>query len=293
MGLGSIISGLIGGGRKLPTIDLRPIFDTIDKSGAERKALINNLPAALQQEYAKYHESLAASGADLESRTKDIGSSLLKNTQELYGADNPAVQATLNALKTKTYSTLPGTLDELRANLAATGGLGRGGASRAMTEAILQPAQTFAQQSQDVMANQLMTQQQAVQSAYNKIAQLDDATAQNLFGMTTTEAANILQFGRSDLQQQLTDLINNIDVTTNQKLGAQGIAANNAYQNAVTRNAQQNALTNDIVNTGIGLGASMFGGPAAGMAAGGLPAGADVSSMAYMRNAMANAPTGM
>lgn len=292
MGLGSIISGLIGSGRKLPTIDLRPIFDTIDKSGAERKALINNLPAALQQEYAKYRSSLSQSGADLEARTKDIGSTLLENTQNLYGADNPAVQATLNALKTKTYSTLPGTLDELKANLAATGGLGRGGASKAITQAVLQPAQTFAQQSQDVLANQLMTQQQAVQSAYNKIAQLDDATAQNLFGMTTTEAANILQFGRSDLQQQLTDLINNIDVTTNQKLGAQGIAANNAYQNAVTRNAQQNALTNDIVNTGIGIGTAMFGGPAAGAGAG-LPAGADVSSMAYMRNALANAPTGM
>lgn len=292
MGLGSIVSGLISSGRKLPTIDLRSIFATIEQSGAERKGLINNLPAELQKEYAKYRSSLAASGSDLESRTKDIGQTLLTNTQGLYGPDSPAVQATLNALKTQTYSTLPGTLDELRANLAATGGLGRGGASKAITQAVLQPASTFAQQSQDVMANQLQTQQQAVQSAYNKIAQLDDATAQNLFGMTTTEAANILQFGRSDLQQQLTDLINNIDVTTNQKLGAQGIQANQAYQNAVTRNAQQNALTNDIVNTGIGLGTMSFGGlPGAGGA--GLPAGADVSSMDYMRNALANAPSGM
>lgn len=259
-GIGSIVSGLINSGRSLPTIDLGPIFAEIDRAGAQRSTLINNLPAELQKEYAKYKASNTAASEGLETRTKDIGQTLLERTQGLYGPDSPAVQATLNALKTKTYSTLPGTLDELRANLAATGGLGRGGASRAITQAVLQPASTFAQQSQDVLANQLQTQQQAVQSAYNKIAQLDDATAQSLFGMSTTEAANILQFGRQDLQQQLADLINNINTVSGQKLGAQGIAANNAYQNAVTRNAQQNALTNDIFSTVGGLGESSFTG---------------------------------
>lgn len=288
MALGSIISGLINSERGLPTIDLAPIFATIDRSGAERKALINNLPGNLQQEYAKYRASLEQSGSDLEARTTDIGQTLLENTQGLYGPDSPAVQATLNALKTKTYSTLPGTLDSLKANLAATGGLGRGGASRAITQAVLAPAATFAQQSQEVMAQQLQAQQQAVQAAYNKIAALDDSTAQNLFGMTTTEAANILQFGRQDLKDQLSDLINNIDVTTGQRLSAQGIAANNAYQNAVTRNEQKNALTNDIVGTAVGLGTAAMGGGAGGMdfnalsnigAASTPPVGYDMSSL--------------
>lgn len=291
MGLGSIVSGLINSGRSLPTIDLSAIFATIDQAGQQRSELIKQLPAQLQQEYQKYHESLASSGADLESRTKQIGQDLLENTQSLYGPDSPAVQATLNALKTKTYSTLPGTVNSLKANLAATGGLGRGGASRAITQAVLAPAATFAQGSQDILANQLQTQQQAVQAAYNKIAGLDDATAQSLFGMTTTEAANILQFGRQDLQNQLADLINNINTVSQQKLSAQGIQANNAYQNAVTRNSQQNALTNDIVGTVAGLGESAFA-PGAGAGAG-LPAGADVSSMSYMRNALANAPMGV
>lgn len=288
MGLGSIVSGLINSGRDLPTIDLTAIFSTIDAAGAEREQLINALPAELKKKYDEYSASLKGAGEALKTSTTDIGQKLLEQTQGLYGPESPAVKATLDALRMNNYSTLPGTLTNLKAQLASTGGLARGGAGKAITEAVLAPAQQYGQQSANIMAQQLQTQQQQVQAAYNKIASLDDATAQQLFGMSTTEAANILQYGRDDLKTQLSDLINNIDTTTGQKLSAQGIAAQNAYQNAVTRNAQQNALTNDIVGTAVGLGESAITG---GMSSGtGLPAGADVGSADYMRNALANAP---
>jgi hypothetical protein len=288
MGLGSVISGLINSGRSLPTIDVAALFDSIAKAGTDQRRMINELPAELQPLYAQYQASLGKAGTTLQDTTKQIGQDLLTQTKANYDPNSAAVQATLAALKQQDYSTLPGTLNSLKANLAATGGLSTGGAGRALTSAILAPAAQYSQQAANTQAQQLNMQQQNVQQALNKIASLDDATAQQLFGMSTAEAANILQYGRSDLQGQLSQLINQSVNETNQTLSVQGIQANNAYQNAVTRNAQQNALTNDIVGTGVG---AIQSGLTSGITGGtGLPAGADVGSADYMRNALANSP---
>lgn len=251
--VGSVVGGLITSGRKLPTMDLAPLFAEIDKAGADREKLIKQLPEDLKPLYAQYQESLGKAGTDLKESTTNIGQKLLEETKALYGPDSDAVKATLAALKQEDYSTLPGTLTNLKAQLAATGGLSRGGAGRAITEAVLTPAQAYSQQAANVMGQQLTTQQQNTQAALNKIASLDEATAQQLFGMSTTEATNILQYGREDLKNQLTDLINNINTVSGQKLGALGIAADVAFKNAQTRNAQQEAVTNALVNTGVDL----------------------------------------
>jgi hypothetical protein len=264
MGLGSsiggVVSGLINSGRKLPTIDVRALFDTINKAGAEKEKLINQLPANLKPLYEQYKASLGEAGDTLEAKTTDIGQQLLQSTKDLYGPNTDAVKATLAALKTEDYSTLPGTLTNLKAQLAATGGLARGGAGKAITEAVLAPAQQYGQQALNVQAQQLNAQQQNVQAALNKIAAMDEATANTLFGMSTQAAQTILTSGRQDLQNQLADLINNIDTRTSQTLGVQGIQANNAYQNAITRNAQQAAVTNALVNLGVDAGTAFASG---------------------------------
>ncbi len=173
----------------------------------------------------------------------------MSGTKALYDPTSAAVQATLAALKQQDYSTLPGTLTNLRAQLAGTGGLSTGGAGRALTSAVMAPAAQFSQQAANTEANQLNLQQTNVQAALNKIAQLDDQTAQSLFGMSKEQAANILQYGRSDLQTQLSQLINQSVNETNQKLSVEGLQAQNAYQNAVTRNQQQAAVVNGLANT--------------------------------------------
>lgn len=260
--IGSVVGGLISSGRKLPTIDMRELLATIRGNKEANAQMINMLPEQLRPKYAEYIKSLTGAGETLRGDTSRIGQNLLERTQGLYGPDSEAVKATLAGLKQQTYSTLPGTLDALRANLAATGGLARGGASRAITQAVLAPAAQFSQQSANVMGQQLQLQQQNVQSALNTIARLDDQTSQSLFGMSKEQASNILQFGRDDLKEQLSSLINNNNAATQATLGAQGISANQAYQNAVTRNAQQEAITRGLVDVGVQGASSMFGGGA-------------------------------
>lgn len=245
-GLGSVMSGLINSGRGLPTVDLSAIFDTINKNKTSNQLLINDMPKELQPLYEAYKASLGSAGDQLRGDTAQTGQNLLDRTSALYDPNSPAVQATLAALKQQTYSTLPGTLNLLKGQLAGAGGLGNGGAARAITQAVLNPATQYSQGAANVQADQLNKQQTNVQAALNKIASMDDATSNAIFGMSKEQAANILQFGRQDLQQRLTDLINNNNAATSQTLSAQGIQANNAYQNAVTRNSQKDAITNGL-----------------------------------------------
>jgi hypothetical protein len=289
MAASKLIGDMINSGRDLPTADMTQLFQTINQAGAYQRDLIEQLPENLKPLYDQYQTSLGQAGAELKGATTDIGQNLLQETKALYGPDSDVVKATLAGLKTQDYSTLPGTLTNLKAQLAATGGLSRGGASKAITQAVMAPAQAYSGQAQSVMSQQLQAQQQNVQAALNKIAQMDDATAQSLFGMSTKEASDILQYGRQDLQNQLSDLINQSTNQTNQLLATQGIQANNAYQNAVTRNAQLATNTNDITGIVGGLVGSQLGNTSAPTPQG-LPAGADVGSASYYQNALANSP---
>lgn len=256
--IASVLAGLLNGNRDLPTVDMGNILSSIQQNRQTNQSLINQLPEAMAPMYAAYGNSLTGAGTQLRADTTGIGQNLLDKTNSLYGPDSDAVKATLAGLKTSDYSTLPGTLNALKASLAATGGLERGGAAKALTAATLAPAQQFSAQSADVMGKQLMTQQSNVQAALNKIAAMDDATANSIFGMSKDQAANILQFGRNDLKDQLSQLINNNNAATAATSAAYGVGDNNAYQNAVTRGAQQTAIVNGLASAGA-QGASSLG----------------------------------
>lgn len=249
-GASGVIAGLINSGNQAPTPNLAALFATISQSGQQEQQLINQLPVSLQPLYAQYKASLGQAGTQLQGATTQIGQTLQNNTSNLYGPNAPAVQATLAALKQQDYSTQPGTINALKANLAATGGLSRGGAANAITKATLAPAAQFSQQAANVTGTQLQTQQQNVQAAINKIAAMDDATANSLFGMSTAQATQILQSGRQDLQAQLAQMINQINTQTTQTLNLNGIQSNAGYQNAVAQNAGQEAIVNGLTNTG-------------------------------------------
>jgi len=252
-GAGGVLAGLLNGDRSQPTPDLAALFNTIAKAGQNEQQLIKQLPVDLQPLYAQYKASLGTAGTTLQGATTGIGQNLLTNTQNLYGPNSPAVQATLAALRTQDYSTLPGTINALKANLAGSGGLNRGAAARAITNATIAPALQFGQQAANVTGSQLTAQQQNVQAALNKIAAMDDATANSIFGMSKDQATQILQSGRQDLQNQLAELINQSRTQTGQTLALQGIGSNAAYENAVAQNANQAAVVNGLVGTGANL----------------------------------------
>jgi hypothetical protein len=254
---GAVVGGLLGAGagainadQTAPSLDVQTLFSTIASSGAQEQQLIAQLPANLQPLYAQYKASLGQAGTQLQGQTTQTGQNLLSQTQANYGANAPAVQATLAALKQQDYSTQPGTMNALKSQLAATGGLSRGGAANAITKATLAPAAQYSQQAANVQGTQLQSQQANVQSAVNKIAAMDDATANSLFGMSKDQATQILTSGRTDLQNQLAGMINQINTETTQNLNVQGIQSNANYQNSVAQNTANAGVVNGLANTG-------------------------------------------
>lgn len=261
--LGAVIGGLINNGQSLPTIDVQNLLNAINQNKQGNTQLINQLPTNMQALYKQYMDSLGGAGTTLQNTVSGVGQNLLNSSKALYDPNSPAVQATLAALKMQDYSSLPGTINALKANLAGSGGLNRGAAARGITAATLAPAAQYGQQAATVTGQQLTAQQTATQQALNKIASMDDATAQSVFGMTKEQATQILTSGRQDLQQQLTQLINTNNSATSATMGVLGVSDQNAYQNAVTRNAQQAAVVNGLVNLGVDgatAGAGMFSG---------------------------------
>lgn len=283
-----VIGGLIGGGQDLPTVDLASLFATIQSAGQYQQQIINSLPLQVQKQLQEYAASNAAAGAAYQTGVTNTGNDLMAKTAALYGPNSDAAVAEKAANKTDIYSTLPGAQEAIKSALASTGGLSRGHAGTALAAPSLQAAGDYSKSAMATNAAQTKAGQGATQQALQTVASMQDQMFTQLFGMSKAQAQQILTSGNQALQLQLTQLINSSNTMTSATLGAEGLGANNAYENAVTRNAQQGQIWNGL--TGIGLQGIQAGLGALGSGGNGLPQGTDVSSADYVRNAAANAP---
>lgn len=283
-----VIGGLIGSGQDLPTIDIGALLATIQSAGQYQQQIINSLPLAVQQQLQEYVKNNAAAGADYKAGVTGAGNDLLAKTSALYGPNSDAAVAEKLANKTDIYSTLPGTQEAIKSALASSGGLSRGHAGTAIAAPAIQAATDYSKSAMATNAAQTKAGQGATQQALQTVASMNDQMFTQLFGMSKAQAQQILTSGTQALQLQLTELINSSNSMTQATLGAEGLAANNGYQNAVTRNAQQDQIWNGL--TGLGLQGIQAGLGALGTGGNGLPAGSDVTSSGYVRNVNDNAP---
>lgn len=253
MGLGSavggVISATINGKRGIPKPDLTALFKTIKDSGEKQRDLIKLLPEQLKPLYDQYIASNKDTANALDAGTAEIGDTLLKRTEANYGPE--VARATLDAVKGDIYAELPGQQNAIRQALAASGGFDRGSAGKALAAPVLQAAQKYASASANIHADQLKAKQGATQQAINTVSSLDAQTLQEKFGMSKEQAMTILTSNRSDLKDQLADLINQNTTETNQTLEVQGAQANNDFQQQLAKLARKNAETNAWVNLGV------------------------------------------
>ena len=260
-----VISGLLNkGGVSAP--DLSALFKTIGAAGTRQKGLINALPAELKPLYDEYIASTNQASDELKSGTSDIAERLKRETEANFGPE--VTQEALKAVKREIYGELPGQQAAIRQALAATGGFDRGTASKQLAAPVLQAASKYGTEAAKITTQQLQAKQQATQQAINTVASLNDQALREAFGMSKDQALQILNGNRTDLKDQLADLINQSNNETNQTLGVQSDVAMNNYRKAIADKAQGDAMTNSIVN----LGADVIGG------ASGFMSGLDINS---------------
>lgn len=288
-GLGGLISGLVSSGQALPTVDLAALRQTIAGAGQYQQLIINALPAQIQEQLKQYEASNAAAGDTLKTNVTDQGADYMSKVGQIYGPNSDAAVAEKAANRQDIYSTVPGTQDAVRNAMAATGGLARGHAGDALAQPYVQAAQTYDKSAMATNAKQTAQGQQATQAALATVNSMNSAMFQQLFGMSKEQAQTILTTGNQALRDQLAQLISQSATQTNQTLNVEGVAANNGYQNAVTRNAQQAAVAGSIGDMWQQAIMSEMGGmpmpSGGGGGSQGMPAGSDVSSSDYQRNA--------
>lgn len=254
--VGGVISGVLNkGGVSAP--DLTALFNTIKNAGENQKDMINALPAEIKPLYDQYIASTNAAGTALQTGTTGVTQGLLDKTSANYGPE--VAKAEEDAAKTAIYANLPGQQAAIREALAATGGFDRGTASKQLAAPVLQAGQAVSQNVANVEAQQLQAKQAATQQAINTVASMDEATLNNIFGMSKEQATAILQGNRQDLKDQLTSLVNQSVNQTNQTLGVQGADITNKYNQAVAQKAQQDAFNNSLVNLGTSAANSLPG----------------------------------
>lgn len=256
--IGAVVGGLLQKG-PVSAPDLSALFKTIDEAGAQQKEWINALPAELQQQYADYRASNSGAASTLQSAITGNNKTLMDQTKANFDPNAPAVKAAEDAAKTAIYAGVPGQQAAIREALASTGGFGRGTAAKQLAAPVIQAGQKVASSVASITTNQLQQQQQAVQTAIEKINSIDDQTANTLFGMSRDQALQILTSGRQDLKDQLSSLINQSQTQTNQKLGVEGADIQNQYNQHVAENAKANNLTNAWVNLGTNAAAAAPG----------------------------------
>lgn len=247
--IGSVIGGFLKKG-PAGAPDLTPLFNIIDNAGEQQKEYINQLPVDLQQQYAAYKASNAATGNTLQTSVDNNNTDYLDKMSALYDPNSPAVKASQDAAKTSIYADLPSQQAAIREALAATGGFSRGTAAKQLAAPVLQAGAKLDQANLNISADQLQKQQAAKQQAITTVNSIDDATANTLFGMSKDQALQILNNGRADLQNQLTELINQSQTQTNQKLQVSGQQIQNQYNQTVADNADYNNKVNGWVNLG-------------------------------------------
>lgn len=246
--IGGVVSGILNkGGVKSP--DLTKLFETIKSAGANQRELIKALPAELKPLYEQFAASNAKAGENLTAGTNAIGETLKRETEANYGPE--ATRAALDAVKGDIYAELPGQQDAIREALASSGGFDRGTAGKQLAAPVLQAASKYASAAANITADQLRVKQQATQEAINIVASMDTQALQANFGMSKEQAIQILNGNRSDLKDQLTELINQSNNETNQMLGVQSDVAMNEYRKNVAGKAQKDAFNNSLVNLGV------------------------------------------
>jgi hypothetical protein len=249
-GIGGVLSGLLSPGA--PSLNLSQLFNTIQNAGQYQQQLINQLPTNLQQQYQQYIQSNQGAINTLQTGTTALGNDFLSQISNVYGPNSPAAQAQTAALKQQVYAGVPQQTQAVSEALAATGGFNRGAATRALSQVPLQAATQVSQGIANIAATQTAAQQNATAQAINKVLGMNDQVLQQQFGLSQQQALNLLQYGRQDQINQLTELINQSNTETNQLLGVEGAGATNQFNQQVANNAQQQGIINGLIGVGTG-----------------------------------------
>lgn len=244
--------------------------------GALRNALLSGLARKEEQIKAGFRQTPQIF-KKFEQRQQDVGQGFIDQSKQraldfgkqLEGIDtSDLVRQRQAKARELAFRDLPSVQQNIRESLAATGGLGRGAAIRALQAPVLQAAQTSADQSFAIQSaadeGNLLRRQQAVENMFNTT----QGAALQKFGIDKDTAMLLLETGRADVLDRAAALAGIEGQRTQGLLDIEQAR----QQSEMAKDAARRQRTAQLIS-GIGT----LGGAAVGGLAGGLP-GASIGS---------------
>jgi len=240
-GIGSIIGGLFGQTTQAPNYN--QLLAQNQTNYNNQLSMAQGLPSQINAQFPGYQQQGQAAAGALNNAGANVNQNLTNAIGQLYSPTGPAVTAAQNANQMAQYANVPASQNAVAQSLAASGGFQRGNAGVQMAQPVLQAAQRTGLGNQQIQAQNLQQGQQAQQQAASQIANLSDAQAQSIFGMSAQQANNMLQYGTQAQIQSVQDALN-----ASQQYNQANLGILNAQQGAnYATSAAQSQLNNQML----------------------------------------------
>lgn len=246
IGTGLAAAGALGGlfGQKSqPNLDIGPLLDTIRRSKSKQNQIATNLPGQLAPLGGQLKTGVTGAETAATDASRAAASNYLAETGKTTDAQG---QELTDILRQRVLGNAPAEDQQLREELAATGGLERGGANAAFEKLAAERAGNIAQgQSQIELAAQA-----AKQDALTKIYAMDESMIQNKLGIDRDTLVALYDSGRQDLINEANSLLGIESNATGQELSAQEALLNDQLASGTAESAQRADIYNQLIGAG-------------------------------------------
>lgn len=249
--------GLFGGGSP-KGIDTGKLRTMLEQGLNKQKGIVEQGFAQLPQFGQAFEQKQGQLGADLVSGSRDRAMEFGKGLEAIDTSDQ--VKARQGQAQELAFRNLPAAQQAIRENLAATGGLNRGVAVRALQQPVLQASQQAADESFNIQSEadqaNIARREQALGTLFNT----EQGAALTKLGIDKDTARTLMETGRSDVLNRALQLTNIEGQRTQGLLDIETLA----QQQSAAQDAAKRGRLGQVLSTVGGLGGAAlgsFGGP--------------------------------
>ena len=245
----SALGGLFGKRKKPAPVNVTPLMTTIQQGAQRQREALAGLRPGLQPFTQNYQTGINQA---LNTAGESGRASSAQYLQDIGKTFSPEADARLaNTLSQRVLEQQPALAQQQREQLAATGGLQRGAASRASTQLSNQLAQDLSRGQTDLALQQEQQRQGALREATTKAFDLDQNFIQQKLGINKDTLATVFNTGREDLIREALGLLGIDANTTQQQLDLQKFGLNQDLARSTAGAQGRNELLNTLLQGGL------------------------------------------
>src|SRR6185369_6021604 len=240
---GSALAGAFGKRKKPKAVNVTPLLQSIQQGADRQRQQIGTLRPSLQPFTQSFQTGTTGAVNEAQNASRAASTKYLQDIGQTFDRTGDQFAQTLSQ---RTLEQQPVQQQALRENLAATGGLQRGAASRATTQLAGQTAQDLARGQTDLALQQAQEKQNAIRSATEKIYNIDQDTIKSKLGIDRDTLATVFQTGRQDLIDEAMQLLGISQNEQAQTLDVQKFGINQDLARSTSGAQSRNSLLDTL-----------------------------------------------